>query len=510
MSYVGDWLGRGAEYWPGNLAVVDVARDARYTYAELNDRANRLANVLRDRAGIGRGDRVGMLALNGVEVLDAFFACGKLGAVFTPYNWRLHPAELNDLLDLTTPGAFLFSADFAANVAAIMPEASSVRAWLQLEDAPIPGALPYRDLLRDTPATPVQDDGLDAEDIVALLFTGGTTGRAKAARVSYRMIAWNTLNTVIHELDRDDVTITHTPMFHTGGLLVYTIPLLTLGGTVVVMRTWDADLMLELIERERVTMFFCVPTQYQMLLAADRFESTDFSSVRFLTSGGAPLPVELIEQWTAVHDIPFKQGFGMTEFGPGIFSMGPEFAVSKAGSIGRPNFHVAARIVADDGNHVPSDTVGELVLKGPSMCSGYFDDPEASAASVDDDGWFHTGDLARCDADGFYFIVDRKKDMFISGGENIYPTEIEAVLYGHPAVFQCAVIGVPDPEWGEVGKACIVPQPGSEPTESEILDYLRAHLARYKIPKSVEFLDTLPISPQGKILKRELRGRFIG
>jgi fatty-acyl-CoA synthase len=279
---------------------------------------------------------------------------------------------------------------------------------------------------------------LDPEDVACLLFTGGTTGAAKAAMVSYRMIAWNTLNTAVHELDRDDVTVTHTPMFHTGGLLVYTLPLLVLGGTVVLMRAWDPDAMLDLVERERVTMFFCVPTQYQLLLASARFGRTDLSSLRFVTSGGAPLPVSVIERWRAVHEVPFKQGFGLTEFGPGAFSMGLEHAVAKAGSIGRPNWFVSAAVVGEDGRQVPTGEVGELVLKGPSMFSGYFEDPAASAAAVDARGWFHTGDLARRDADGFFYVVDRKKDMFVSGGENIYPAEVERALGDHPGVLMCA------------------------------------------------------------------------
>jgi fatty-acyl-CoA synthase len=294
-------------------------------------------------------------------------------------------------------------------------------------------------------------------------------------------------------------------MFHTGGLLVYTLPLLTLGGTVILMRKWDPDEMLELIPRERVTMFFCVPTQYQQMAQSKRFRDTDFSSVRFMTSGGAPLPVPLIRSWKEAHDVPFKQGFGMTEFGPGIFSMGPEFAETKAGSIGRPNYFVDARLVDDDNRPVPAGAVGELVLRGPSRFSGYFGNPQATAESIDADGWFHTGDMARVDEDGFFFIVDRKKEMFISGGENVYPAEIERALYEHPAVHMCAVVGVPDPKWGEVGKACVVLKDGSSASGEELLEFMRARLARYKVPKAVVFLESLPLSAAGKILRRELK-----
>lgn len=508
--YIGDWMGRGALYWPDNVAVVDVARGERgcFTYRTLNDRANRLANWLRDEAAVRKGDRVGIVAHNGVEYLDTLFAGGKLGAIFVPFNWRLHPRELADLVNQTLPTVLLFSDEFKDTVAQIRSECPEVRQWLHLNGAGFEGSLDFERVLQRSSRAPVSEPTVTAEDIVCLLFTGGTTGLAKAAQVSYRMIAWNTLNTVVHELNRDDVTITHTPMFHTGGLLVYTVPLLTLGGRVVIMRQWDPDEMLELIERERVTMFFCVPTQYQMMFHSSRFRETDFSSVRFQTSGGAPLPVPLIEAWREVHDVPFKQGFGMTEFGPGIFSMGPEHAETKAGSIGRPNYFVGARVVDDDNQPVAAGVVGELVLKGPSMCSGYFNNPQATADAIDSAGWFHTGDLAFTDDDGFYFIVDRKKDMFISGGENIYPAEIERLLHEHPAVQLCAVIGVPDEKWGEVGKACVILKPGASVSEEELIEFLKARLARYKVPKSVEFMREFPLSPAGKILKRELRSKI--
>jgi fatty-acyl-CoA synthase len=298
-------------------------------------------------------------------------------------------------------------------------------------------------------------------------------------------------------------------MFHTGGMFVYTLPQVIFGGTTILLRQFDAARVLELIEREHVTIFAAVPTMYQMMTQAPNWETSDLSSLRFCTSGGAPLPVPLVEKYTAEKGIRFKQGFGMTEFGPGIFALAPEDAIRKAGSIGRPNFFVDARIVDDDNNPLGPGEVGELVLKGPSYCSGYFGNPEATAEAVDDEGWFHTGDLAQHDAEWYFYIVDRKKDMFISGGENVYPAEIEAVLYKHPAVHMCAVIGVPDAKWGEVGKACVVLKPGSQATGEELIAFMQQHLARFKVPRTVELMDELPISSAGKILKRELQDRFV-
>ena len=352
-------------------------------------------------------------------------------------------------------------------------------------------------------------ESVEAEDIVALLFTGGTTGLPKAAQISHRMIAWNTLNTVIHDITHGDTVVNVFPMFHTGGLLVYTLPMMIIGGTVVLTRRFEPEQVLDLLQDYRATFFAGVPTMYQLLTTAANWATADLSNLRFCTSGGAPLPVALVEKFRDEKGVRFKQGFGMTEFGPGIFALAPEDAIRKAGSIGRPNFFVDARVVDEANTPLGPDAIGELVLKGPSMCSGYFDNPEASAAAVDDEGWFHTGDLARHDEEWYFTIVDRKKDMYISGGENVYPAEIEQVLHRHPAVHMAAVIGLPDERWGEVGKACVVLKPDAQATPQELLDYMQAHLARYKVPRSVEIMDALPISAAGKILKRELRAHFI-
>jgi fatty-acyl-CoA synthase len=247
---------------------------------------------------------------------------------------------------------------------------------------------------------------------------------------------------------------------------------------------------------------------YQMLTTAPNWETADLSSLRFCTSGGAPLPVPLVEKYTREKNIRFKQGFGMTEFGPGIFALAPEDAIRKAGSIGRPNFYVDAQVVDNGNNFLGPNEPGELVLKGPSYCSGYFNNPQATKDAIDERGFFHTGDLAYFDEEGFFYIVDRKKDMFISGGENVYPAEIEKVLYQHPAVHMCAVIGLPDAKWGEVGKACVVLKLNQTATEEELLTFLTDHLAKYKVPKSVSLMQSLPISAAGKILKRELRDQF--
>lgn len=507
--YIGDYLARRETYSPDKLAFIDAGKDPewRLTYRQANQRANKLANLLAT-FDVGKGDRVAILARDGVEHLDVFFACSKLGAIHTALNWRLHWQELLDIFRNTEPKVLIFSEEFSGNVNELISE-YPIKA-LHLDGESVEGSLHYEKELQQAADRPVTCETLEAEDTAALIFTGGTTGLPKAAEVSHRMIAWNTLNTVIHDVTHDDIYLNVFPMFHTGGLFVYTLPQVIFGGTTIFIRQFDPALVLELLEREQVTVFAAVPTMYQMLTQAPNWKKADLSSLRFCTSGGAPLPVPLVEKYTAEKGIRFKQGFGMTEFGPGIFALAPEDAIRKAGSIGRPNFYVDARIMDDQGKMLGPDEEGELVLKGPSFCSGYYNNPEATSESIDERGYFHTGDIARYDDEGYFYIVDRKKDMFISGGENVYPAEIENVLYKHPAVHMCAVIGMPDPKWGEVGKACVVLKAEASASEDELLQFMADSLAKFKVPKSVSFLPELPISAAGKILKRDLKENFIG
>lgn len=509
--YIGDYLGRRNVYSPDKLAIIDAGKDPalQLTFREFNIRANRLANWLQNEAGVEKGDRVAILARDGVEHLDCFFACGKLGAIHTALNWRLHWRELLQLIQDTEPLVLLYSNEFSASVkeieAALRASERPIRRYLHLEGEGIEGSEVYEEALQESPDDPVTCETLDKEDIACLLFTGGTTGTPKGARISHRMICWNVLNTVIHDLHYEDVYLNVYPLFHAGGLFAYLSSQVIFGNTTILTRQFEPEQVLELIEREGVTVFAGVPTMYQMLTQASSWEQADLSSLRFCTSGGAPLPVPLVEQYTREKGVKFKQGFGMTEFGPGLFALPPEDAIRKAGSIGRPNYFIDVRVVDEDNRPLGPDQAGELVLKGPSRCSGYFGNPEASAAVIDEEGWFHTGDIVQYDDEWYFYVVDRKKDMFISGGENVYPTEIENVLYRRPEIQMCAVIGMPDEKWGEVGVACVVLKPGKEVSEKALLEYLRDNLARYKVPKRVVFLDSLPLSGMGKILKRELQ-----
>jgi len=511
--YIGDYLARRELYTPNKIAIVDAGKQPawRFTYQQMNDRANRLANWFQQEAGIEKGERVAILARDGVEHLDTFFACSKLGAIHTALNWRLHWRETLQILQNTTPKLLIYSDDFLENVTLIQNSMGPDNAlsFLHIEGEGVIGSLNFEIVLNSKPPDRQTCESVEAEDIVALIFTGGTTGLPKAAQVSHRMIAWNTLNTIIHDIHHDDIYLNVFPMFHTGGMFVYTLPQIILGGTTILVRQFEPSQVLQLLKDEEVTIFAGVPTMYQMLTQAENWSIADLSHLRFCTSGGAPLPVPLVERYTREKGIRFKQGFGMTEFGPGIFALAPEDAIPKAGSIGRPNYYVEARICDDNGKFIGPEEIGELVLKGPSYCSGYFNDPQATANALDELGYFHTGDLAKYDQDGYFFIVDRVKDMFISGGENIYPVEIEAVLYRHSAVHQCAVVGVPDPKWGEVGVAFVVLKSGQTVSADELINFTRQNLASFKIPKRVEFLDELPLSGAGKVLKRELVDEYI-
>jgi fatty-acyl-CoA synthase len=512
--YIGDYLGRRELYSPDRLAIIDYGKTPalRLNFREFNARANRFANWLQQTSGIKKGDRVAILARDGVEHLDCFHACSKLGAVHTALNWRLHWRETLELVKHTAPKVILYSDDFKAAIQEIqsisIKENLPLKHFIHLEGTGINESLLYSDVLAQSDSEAVTCETLDVEDTACLLFTGGTTGVPRGAKISHRMIVWNILNTFIHDITHNDIYLNVFPLFHTGGLFTYLSSQVVLGNTTILLRQFEPERVLELIEKEKVTVFAGVPTMYQMLTQAKNWSLADLSSLRFCTSGGAPLPVPLVEKYTSEKGIRFKQGFGMTEFGPGLFALAPEDAIRKAGSIGRPNFFVDVRVVDENNQPLGPNTPGELVLKGKSGFSGYFNDPETTQAVFDDQGWFHTGDIVRFDEEWYFYVLDRKKDMFISGGENIYPVEIEAALYRHPSVHMCAVVGIPDSKWGEIGVACVVPKTGMMPDEAELISFLLENLARFKVPKRVVFMESLPLSGMGKILKRELRDQI--
>jgi len=469
---VGLWLEKWNRFGPERVALVDAASERRLNYADLHDRAQRRALWLQQR-GVEHGDRVAWTAKNEPEFFELLFACARLGAILVPVNWRLAPPEVAWILDNCRPSVTVGAAELA-------------------EPLDLSGPTPDVRAAEVDDATPLM-----------ILYTSGTTGRPKGALLTHGSITANSLNTTIAcDLRADDSTVTYTPLFHTGAVNVLSLPLLHRGGKVVLLPGFDAEAILEWGARERCTILFGVPTTFEMIRDAEGFAAADLSPVRFALCGGAPCPLGLIEDYAA-RGVVFRQGYGLTEVGPNCFSLPPEDAVRKAGTVGFPVMHCQARVVGVDGHDVPLGEVGELWLKGPHVCGGYWENAQATEAALHG-GWWATGDLFQVDPDGYYRVVGRKKEMFISGGENVYPAEVEQAVLQHPAVKQCAVLGMADATWGEVGCAFLVLEPGQAVTTDELRAFLRARIAAYKVPKAVRVLRELPQTASGKVSRPAL------
>jgi fatty-acyl-CoA synthase len=502
MMHLGDWTAYWSRRTPDAIALYEPLSGRRWTYEHLDRRANRLAHAL-SGVGVGRGDRVALLAHNRGEHFEALFACAKLGALFAPLNWRLAPAEIDGVLADAEPLVLIYDRPCAETMAAL---SAPVPHTLSL-DEPAAGGHPYEQFLAAASDAPIGAD-VDLEEALILCYSSGTTGRPKGALLSHRQLLFNALSTHLAiRLSSSDSTLVFMPLFHTGGLNCLATPLLHNGGRVVIVPGFEAERSLQIASDEKITLHMGVPTIFQLWREAARFDRVDLSSARMALCGGAPCPLPLIEVYRE-RGILFRQGYGLTEVGPNCFSLTPEDAFRKAGSVGWPNFYLQSRIVDDAGAQLPAGEVGELALGGPMVTLGYFRNPEATAHAFRGTRWFHTGDLVRRDEEGYHYIVDRKKDMFISGGENVYPAEVELALSLLPGVAEACVIGVPDTRWGEVGRAVVVAAAGVRLDEKMVLAHLATRLARYKIPKSVVFTDALPRNPTGKLLRPHVRERF--
>ncbi len=504
---VGDWVGRRALLTPNKVALIDTLNGNRpITYREWSRTVNRTARFLQERLGVQKGDRVAILAKNCVEYLDLWFALGRIGGIMQTLNWRLTPYELEKLLIDGAPIALVYGSEFILQVNALRGKIPNLRYYVTLGEKASPEDILFseREAFSDDPLPEVD---LDWDTPWVICYTGGTTGLPKGAVLTHRSITANAVNTVISwGLTPDDVAILNAPLFHSGGLNVFTAPLVYIGGTSIVCKEFDPDQVFDLIRDAGVTVFFGVPTMFIMLQQHPRWEEADFSRLKIVISGGAPCPMPVFEKFWE-RGVNFKTGYGLTEAGPNTFWLPPEDVRRKPGSVGFPLFHIDVKIVREDGTECGPDEVGELLIRGPHVCAGYWNNPDATAEAFRG-GWLHTGDLAKRDAEGYYYIVGRIKDMFISGGENVYPAEIESVLYSHPAVAEAAVIGIPDPKWGEVGRAIVALRPGASVTEEELLDFCRERLARYKVPKSIIFVEALPKTGAGKIDKERLKKEY--
>jgi fatty-acyl-CoA synthase len=460
---------------------------------------------MREKLGVQKGDRVSILAHNSIAYIDLFYGLAKIGAIFAPLNWRLTAHELSYIVGDCEPKVLICGPEFTTPLEEMRPRLE-VEQYVSVEGAVIDGALVYEEEIAQASVSEPERPPLDADDGYCILYTSGTTGRPKGAILPHRQILWNCVNTAISwGLNENDVSPVLTPLYHAGGLFAFLTPILYLGGRITLARGFDADVALRTIVEEKCTVVLGVPTLFQLWFNTPYFPQADFSRVRFFINGGAKIPVPLMQAWIAAKGGVFRQGYGLTEVGPNCFSMTDEESVRKIGAVGKPIFHSQMRLVDPaTGQDVGVGQPGELWIKGPHVCRGYWRNPKATEESITD-GWFHTGDMATCDEDGFYTIVGRYKDMIKSGGENIYAAEVENVFRDHPAVADAALIGIPDEKWGEIGLMLVILKPGLTATVDELLEFCRARLARFKVPKRVEFTDTFPYTPYGKVEKAKLR-----
>jgi O-succinylbenzoate-CoA ligase len=514
QTNIGTLLAKRAAITPNREATIEWERKRRFTFYELNERANRIANVLLAK-GIAPGDRVATLLKNGVEFVETYFAIAKIGAVMVPINWRLVPAEIAYIMEDAGVSILVFDSDFDEAATELHGGSRGklpCREWIRCNNTGkphLPWAGAYDTLLAsagvEEPAVGAWDN-----DNLFIMYTSGTTGYPKGAVHSHDGMLWSQFTSMAtSDMRADDRFLLALPMFHVGCLNPLSL-LVHRGGTGVIMRDLDMGEMLRCIEAEKVSIFMAVPALLQFMLQAPEREQCDISSVRWIATGAAPVPVSLLNTWAEL-GISIHQAYGLTEScGPGTLLL-PEDAAAKVGSCGRPQMHTEAKIVDGHGNAIPmgSEQPGELLLTGRHMMKEYWNKPEATAEALID-GWLHTGDICTWDSEGFITICDRKKDMIISGGENIYPAELENVLSACPDVQEAAVIGVPSEKWGETPLALVVAAPGASPTQDSLRHWCRENLAGYKVPQLYELVDALPRNPSGKLLKPKLREQFPG
>ncbi len=505
-SWIGNYSYFRARIDSTREAVYDLDTGNRYSYGDLERRANILANFLKEQQGIAKGDRIAFISRNCVEMIDAYFATGKLGAIFVPYNARLSVAELAQLINSETPRVLFYEEVFAEKIAQLKSQCPGIEKYVLISGDKNPEKdMAYSEIMGYANDSFVGCETLDMEDIHMIIHTGGTTGLPKGGLISHRCELFNSFNEICTwGLNYQDSTLLLLPMFHTGGWNLLTLPLLHVGGRLIINRQFDPKKTLEVVEREKITTLFGAATIFRMMVELPEFQKTDFSSVKWVMAGAAPTPINIMEQFWQ-KGVKFVLGYGMTEAGPNNLSsvahfMDPEIIREKYASVGKPMYLSVVKLVDDQGQEVTeANSPGELLWAGPQIFSGYWNNPEETDKTLVD-GWVYTGDMAYRDEDGYYYIVGRKKNMFISGGENVFPPEIESALYDFEEIHEVCVFGVPDDKWGEVGKAIISLKPGKQITKQEIIARLSTKLAKYKIPKYITFVNEVPKNNVGKIV----------
>ncbi len=498
MINIGDWITKWSILQPHKEVLW--FDDHPITYLQFNHRINQLSHLLL-AIGIRKGDRVAVLLYNSPPYLELFFALSKIGAILVPLNWRLAGPELEFILKDSGSRLLIFEPDFEKVVASIRPHLTLPNGNYICVGTPHPDwAIEYEaSMILHPNSEPFETPSAGGEDPHIIMYTSGTTGIPKGAVLSHRKTFFNVLNAdLVYHLTPKDVLIVTRPIFHSGGLLVESAPILYKGGTLILKKRFRPEEILETIERYRVTIVELAATVYQFILQQCDISRYDLRSVRCYFTGGERIPISLLKDYYQ-KGIVISQIFGQTEASTITF-LSSEKAIEKIGSVGLPVFHGEVRIVDKEGKEVGPDEVGEIIVRGPTLMSGYWNRPDLTAETIRD-GWLHTGDLAKRDKEGYVYIVDRERDMYISGGENVYPAEIEKVFFTHPKVLDAGVIGVPDEKWGEVGKAYLVLKPGEKMEEEEAILFLQGKIARFKIPKYVEFVEALPKTASGKIQK---------
>ena len=503
---VGEWSTRWAERYPHEPCIK--CGDLEFDRKAFNIRVNRLAHAFQEE-GLRKGDRVAVLMGNSHVFLEILQALCKLGGIMVPLNFRLAAPELEFILNDSEPVMLIYSPEFLPLAEELRGKVPSIRQYVcEMERGA--GADPRYEtwVSNRSEEEPSPDAEVTLEDPEFIMYTSGTTGRPKGAVVLQGNIQWNCINAInVYSMSSTDVQVVCAPMFHVGGLGVSAIPSLYVGSKMVIQRFFNPSEVFQLIEREKVTIAFGIPVMFLFMTQVPEFETADLSSIRFFLAGGSPCPRSLIEAYLK-RGVTFSQGYGMTETAPAITVLRPEDALRKLGSCGKPVFHLDLRIVDLEGRNVPTGETGEVVVRGPNVIREYWRRPEATAETIVD-GWLHTGDMGYFDEEGFLYLIDRKKDMYISGGENVYPAEVEDAIMGFDRVADVGVIGMPDEKWGEVGMAIVVPKPGEEVTAESVIEFCRGRLAKYKIPKKVAFTTELPRTATGKILKKELKAKYL-
>ena len=484
-----DITAKRAELAPDRIALEEVTTGRTVSYAELDLRASRAAALMASQ-GVAEGERIGILCRNRIAFFEILFACAKLGAILVPLNWRMPPTELQGILEDSEPVLLFYGKEDREAVGEL--EASCRTIGLD-ED--------YEALLEGEASKqwPPQWSG---ERVWYLLYTSGTTGEPKGVIYTFRMALANYVNIgSAIDLRASDTTPNFLPLFHTAGINLHSLPTLIAGGRVVILDGFEEGQLVRLFEQRRIDTFFAVPAVYQALLDQPGFAFAPLDHVRHWGCGGAPLPDALVERYRAL-GVRVCNGMGMTETGPTAFLAAPEDAWERIGSVGKPQLLSSVRIVDEAGRDLPDGEVGDLLFGGPGVTPGYWRNEEATRAAFTSDGWLRSGDLARRTPDGFYYVAGRRKEMFISGGENVYPAEVENVLCAHPAISEVAVVAAPDPRWGEVGRAFVLPISGVAALDTAELEaFYRARLAAYKVPRTFEMVTDFPRTPAGKIRK---------